>query len=38
MQDKSQSNQITLQDQATNPIMIEDEDDDDNRSNSVDNR
>ncbi|CAB4391152.1 unnamed protein product [Rhizophagus irregularis] len=27
-----------MQDQATSPIMIEDEDDDDNRSNSVDNR
>jgi hypothetical protein len=34
----SQSKQVTMQDQATSPIMIEDEDDDDNRSNSVDNR
>jgi hypothetical protein len=36
----SQSKQATMQDQATSPIMIEDEDndDDDNRSNSVDNR
>jgi hypothetical protein len=33
-----QSKQVTIQDQATSPIMIEDEDDDDNRSNSVDNR
>jgi len=33
-----QSKQVTMQDQATSPIMIEDEDDDDNRSNSVDNR
>jgi len=34
----SQSKQVTMQDQATSPIMIEDEDDDDNRSNSVDNK
>ncbi|PKC63925.1 hypothetical protein RhiirA1_396447 [Rhizophagus irregularis] len=34
----SLSKQVTMQDQATSPIMIEDEDDDDNRSNSVDNR
>ena len=35
-----QSKQVTMQDQATSPIMIEDDDDDDddNRSNSVDNR
>ena len=32
----SQSKQVTMQDQATSPIMIED--DDDNQSNSVDNR
>ncbi|RGB24204.1 hypothetical protein C1646_773411 [Rhizophagus diaphanus] len=32
----SQSKQVTMQDQVTNPIMIED--DDDNQSNSVDNR
>ncbi|RIA80883.1 hypothetical protein C1645_791633, partial [Glomus cerebriforme] len=32
----SQSKQATMQDQATSPIMIED--DDDNQSNSVDNR
>ena len=31
-----QSKQVTMQDQATSPIMIED--DDDNQSNSVDNR
>ena len=30
-----QSKQVTMQDQATSPIMIEDEDDNDN---SVDNR
>ncbi|GES91998.1 hypothetical protein GLOIN_2v1470034 [Rhizophagus clarus] len=34
----SQSKQVTMQDQATSPIMIDDDDDDDNRSNSVDNR
>ena len=34
----SQSKQVTMQDQATSPIVIEDEGDDDNRSNSVDNR
>ena len=34
----SQSKQVTMQDQATSPIVIEDEDDDDNQSNSVDNR
>ncbi|CAG8671308.1 5651_t:CDS:2, partial [Funneliformis caledonium] len=33
-----QSKQVTMQDQATSPIMIEDEDDNDNRSNSIDNR
>ncbi|CAI2179583.1 10213_t:CDS:2 [Funneliformis geosporum] len=33
----SQSKQVTMQDQATSPIMIGDEDDDDNWSNSVDN-
>ena len=32
----SQSKQVTMQDQATSPIIIED--DDDNQSNSVDNR
>ena len=32
----SQSKHVTMQDQATSPIMIED--DDDNQSNSVDNR
>ncbi|CAG8453115.1 13331_t:CDS:2 [Funneliformis caledonium] len=32
----SQSKQVTMQDQVTSPIMIED--DDDNQSNSVDNR
>ncbi|GBB88667.1 hypothetical protein RclHR1_15220008 [Rhizophagus clarus] len=32
----SQSKQVTMQDQATSPIMIED--DDDNQTNSVDNR
>ncbi|RGB24119.1 hypothetical protein C1646_676608 [Rhizophagus diaphanus] len=32
----SQSKQVTMQDQATSPIVIED--DDDNQSNSVDNR
>ena len=31
----NQSKQVTMQDQATSPIMIED---DDNQSNSVDNR
>jgi hypothetical protein len=35
---EGQSKQVTMQDQTTSPIMIEDEDDDDNRSNSVDNR
>jgi hypothetical protein len=34
----SQSKHVTMKDQATSPIMIEDEDDDDNRSNSVDNK
>ena len=32
----SQSKQVTIRDQATSPIIIED--DDDNQSNSVDNR
>ena len=32
----SQLKQVTMQDQATSPIIIED--DDDNQSNSVDNR
>uniref|UniRef100_U9TFL9 Uncharacterized protein n=1 Tax=Rhizophagus irregularis (strain DAOM 181602 / DAOM 197198 / MUCL 43194) TaxID=747089 RepID=U9TFL9_RHIID len=32
-----QESQAIMQDQATSPIVIEDEDDDDNRSNSVDN-
>ena len=32
----SQSKHVTMKDQATSPIMIED--DDDNQSNSVDNR
>jgi hypothetical protein len=32
----NQSKQVTMQDQATSPIVVED--DDDNRSNSVDNR
>ena len=32
----SQSKQVTMQDQTTSPIIIED--DDDNQSNSVDNR